>query len=339
MNETNNKTLKYYLSQKKTSKKTLVLDLDETLVHSQFTPFSIKSDITFKIDLDNQLHDIHVLIRPGVPQFLKKMAKLYEIVIFTASVSKYADPLLNIIDRNHSCSYRLFREHCSMVGITYVKDLKKLGRELKDTVIVDNSPLSYSFNPENGLPILTWFDDKNDKELYKITPILEFLSCVYDVRDYIKQIVVNNCISYENSINVIDNYSKKNNVDSFRKYIEEITVNKAKYMDYNKDENTNSNNDENGKIPHNYILEKKDKKNYVNITISNNEINNYLYFSPIYNINNNNQSNNITNNDNSHVNSNNNKNIEFKKNPKIKLNDNILQTKTNRTNQKDYYQK
>jgi RNA polymerase II subunit A small phosphatase-like protein len=200
MNESNKNSLKYYLSPKNSSKKTLVLDLDETLVHSQFLPFSIKSDIVFKIDLDNQLHDIHVMIRPGVNDFLKRMGKLYEIVIFTASISKYANPLISLIDKSHNCSYRLFREHCSLVGITYIKDLKKLGRDLKDIIIVDNSPLSYSFNSENGIPILTWFDDKKDKELYNLIPILEFLSSVYDVRVYIKKIVVNDSISYDKSL-------------------------------------------------------------------------------------------------------------------------------------------
>ena len=102
MSETSQNSLKYYLSPKSSSKKTLVLDLDETLVHSQFVPFSIKSDLILKIELENQLHDIHVLIRPGVQKFLEKMGKLYEIVIFTASVSKYADPLLDIIDKNHT---------------------------------------------------------------------------------------------------------------------------------------------------------------------------------------------------------------------------------------------
>ena len=138
MTEKNQNSIKYYLSPKSTPKKTLVLDLDETLVHSQFVPFSIKSDLVLKIDLENQIHDIHVMIRPGVNEFLKKMGKLYEIVIFTASVSKYADPLLDIIDKNHNCSHRLFREHCSMVGITYIKDLKKLGRDLKDIIIAQN---------------------------------------------------------------------------------------------------------------------------------------------------------------------------------------------------------
>ena len=86
------------LPKKSGDKKTLVLDLDETLVHSQFQPFDVPSDITLKIELEDELHDIHVMVRPGVKEFLENMGKIYEIVIFTASVSKYADPLLDIID-------------------------------------------------------------------------------------------------------------------------------------------------------------------------------------------------------------------------------------------------
>ena len=73
---------------KNNDKKTLVLDLDETLVHSGFNPFIPSSDIILKIKLDNNLHDIHVLIRPGVEEFINKMSQFYEIVIFTASLSK-----------------------------------------------------------------------------------------------------------------------------------------------------------------------------------------------------------------------------------------------------------
>ena len=350
MTEKDQNSLKYYLSPKSTSKKTLVLDLDETLVHSQFVPFSIKSDLIIKIDLENQLHDIHVLIRPGVKKFLEKMGKLYEIVIFTASVSKYADPLLDIIDNNNNCSCRLFREHCSMVGIAYIKDLKKLGRDLKDIIIVDNSPLSYSFNHENGLPILTWFNDKNDRELYNITPILEFLSDVYDVRDYIKQFVVNDSISYENAINVIEHYGKVKNDDSCKKIIEEILYNKNNYIDNKKpneniiNKNNNSYEEENGQIiisnnnNYNTINGKQGKKNYVNITISNNSINNYLYFSPIYNINNNPLNNNKCNNNGEIFIQNNNENnndFEVKINKKaLQTKNKMLNTKTNRTKSK-----
>ncbi len=183
-----------------TQKKTLVLDLDETLVHSQFGPFNIPSDVVINIEIENELHDIHVLIRPGVKEFLEKMAEIFEIVIFTASISKYAGPLLDLLDKKKFCNFRLFREHCTLLNSSFVKDLKKLGRDLKDVIIVDNSPLAYLLNSDNGLPIMTWFDDKNDRELYKITPILEFLSMVPDVRDYISKIVVNNEISYDLSL-------------------------------------------------------------------------------------------------------------------------------------------
>ena len=153
-----------------------MLDLDETLVHSQFNTFSAPSDIIIKIEIENEVHDIHVMVRPGVKEFLQDMEKIFEIVIFTASVSKYADPLLDIIDKNGYCPFRLFREHCSLINTTFVKDLERLGRDLKDIIIVDNSPLSYSLHPDNGLPILTWFEDKNDTELFKLKPVLEFLS-------------------------------------------------------------------------------------------------------------------------------------------------------------------
>ena len=195
------------LPPKTNKKKTLVLDLDETLVHSQFMAFSDPSDVVIQIELENELHDIHVMVRPGVKEFLEKMSNIYEIVIFTASVSKYADPLLNIIDKKGYCPYRLFREHCSLINTTFVKDLQRLGRDIKNIIIVDNSPISYALHPENGLPILTWFEDKSDRELYKITTILQFLSTVSDVRDFIPKFVDNNTINYEKANEIIKNYN------------------------------------------------------------------------------------------------------------------------------------
>ena len=71
------------------NKKTLILDLDETLVHSSFMPFE-RSDIVLKVDFDDAIYNIFVLVRPEVGLFLSEMASYYEIVIFTASLSKYA---------------------------------------------------------------------------------------------------------------------------------------------------------------------------------------------------------------------------------------------------------
>ena len=152
-------------------KKTLVLDLDETLIHSQHSPFSSsESDIVLKLALENDPHDIHVLIRPGAKEFIKKMNKYFEIVIFTASVSKYAIPLINLIDDKGLCIHRLYREHCSLVNTSFIKDLTKLGRDLKDIIIIDNSNVAKigMFNQVSCLPKIDVSNnllnnDKNNK--------------------------------------------------------------------------------------------------------------------------------------------------------------------------------
>ena len=199
----------YLLPPKTSDKKTLVLDLDETLVHSGFIPFETPSDVIIQIELENEIHDIHVLVRPYVKEFLESMSKRYELVIFTASLSKYANPLLNIIDKKGHCPFRLFREHCTLINTAFVKDLKKLGRDMKDIIIVDNSPVAYALNQYNGFPITSWFDDKNDFELLKIIPILEFLSYVPDVREFIKKIVSGNKVQFDIVSKVINGYYNK----------------------------------------------------------------------------------------------------------------------------------
>lgn len=73
------------------------------------------------------------------------MTKLYEIVVYTASLSKYADPLVNILDKEKVCAYKLFREHCTYYNNAFVKDLTRLGRNMTDVIIVDNSPIAFMF--------------------------------------------------------------------------------------------------------------------------------------------------------------------------------------------------
>ena len=159
------------------------------------------------IELENQKREIHVLIRPGVKEFLERISKRFEIVIFTASLSKYASPLIDILDNKNLCSYRLFREHCTFINGAFIKDLKRLDRNLKDVILLDNSPIAYMLHPENGFPIKTWYDDKSDRELYNLAPIIEFLSYVDDVRKYIPKLVENNQISLGKAMNIISEYN------------------------------------------------------------------------------------------------------------------------------------
>ena len=188
-------------------KKTLVLDLDETLVHSSFFPFR-KNDLVLHVNLDGVNYNIYVLIRPWVEQFIKEMGKIFEIIIFTASIEAYASPLLDILDKEKNIQYRLYREHCNFVNGIFIKDLKRLNRSLKDIIILDNSPLAYAFDVDNGLPILSWFDNRDDKELVHIEPLLKFLAKVPDVRKYIKKFLRNNCIIYEIANRIIKDYDE-----------------------------------------------------------------------------------------------------------------------------------
>ena len=256
----------FILPPKTSNKKTLVIDLDETLIHSQFLPFSFPSDVVLNMNIENESHNINVLIRPGAKEFIKKMQKFYEIIIFTASVPKYAMPLMDIIDEKKYCQNRLFREHCTLINNAYVKDLKKLGRELKDIVIVDNSPLSYSLNPENGIPVGTWIEDKRDRELYNLMPILEFLSGVNDVREFIPKIVFNNEISYYASRDIIKKYNDniKKNQNKIEIKNNDIPETNMKIENNNKILNNGNNVNENkvnNKISENkYLTENKESK-------------------------------------------------------------------------------
>ena len=152
---------------------TLVLDLDETLAHFFYTP----SGGTF-------------LIRPYCFQFLEEMSKIFEIVIFTAALKDYADSILDVLDPNKKLiNYRLYRQHTSVVGITYCKDLSKIGRDLGKTIIVDNLADNFKLQPNNGIHILTWLDDMKDTQLYDLGKILKDLVSRQpaDIRPIIKK--------------------------------------------------------------------------------------------------------------------------------------------------------
>ena len=115
-------------------------------------------------------------------EFLVEMAKHYEIVIYTASLNKYADPLLDLLDPHQTIRTRLFRESCVFYEGNYVKDLSLLDRDLSQAIIVDNSPSSYIFHPENAIDCSSFIDDPKDRELDQIAAFLKGIKNVPDVR-------------------------------------------------------------------------------------------------------------------------------------------------------------
>ena len=143
------------------------------------------ADVVFPVEFNGVEYNVHVAKRPHLEYFLDKVSNEFgfEVIIFTASQRVYADALLDLIDPSGQFfKHRLFREACLYVEGNYLKDLNVLGRDLSRTVLVDNSPHAYGYQVDNGIPIVSWFDDKDDTELLSLLPFLERLQNVEDVR-------------------------------------------------------------------------------------------------------------------------------------------------------------
>lgn len=167
-------------------KKTIFLDLDETLVHSQADPRPEKFDFVVRPKIEGSVVNFYVLKRPGVDDFLKSLVRKFEVVIFTAGLKEYASLVLDKLDPEGLISTRLYRDSCREIEGRFVKDLKILGRDMKSVVIVDDNPNAYECNPENAIPVKAFVDDMDDQELGKLGKFFEGCDDVEDMRDAIK---------------------------------------------------------------------------------------------------------------------------------------------------------
>eukprot|EP00008_Paramoeba_atlantica_P003970 CAMPEP_0201492232 /NCGR_PEP_ID=MMETSP0151_2-20130828/32318_1 /ASSEMBLY_ACC=CAM_ASM_000257 /TAXON_ID=200890 /ORGANISM="Paramoeba atlantica, Strain 621/1 / CCAP 1560/9" /LENGTH=275 /DNA_ID=CAMNT_0047878929 /DNA_START=11 /DNA_END=838 /DNA_ORIENTATION=+ len=168
-------------------RKTLVLDLDETLVHSSLGPEGgvMAYDFTVQVPIRANLspRTFYVFKRPYVDKFLRCVEEWYDVWIFTASLSSYADPVIDRLDQNGKLRKRLFREACLFRNTKYIKDLVRAGFDVSKTIIIDNSPDAYTHDHDNAIPIGHFYPSNvKDEELLSLLPILYCLRAVVDVR-------------------------------------------------------------------------------------------------------------------------------------------------------------
>lgn len=164
-------------------RKTVIFDLDETLVHctSSNEVGHVEIEIEFPLGVFTK---ISLNIRPFVKELLSSVSKDFEVIIFTASHKCYADKVINFLDpEGQWVHHRLYRNNCIQIDGIYVKDLRILcDRNIKDMIIVDNAAYSFAFQVNNGIPIISWYSDLEDRELFKLADYLRVLSRVEDVR-------------------------------------------------------------------------------------------------------------------------------------------------------------
>ncbi|KCV69606.1 hypothetical protein H696_04025 [Fonticula alba] len=181
---------------------TVVLDLDETLVHCRMQPWETSHDgydpdlnpsitnfydvnrneppleeMEFEIVVNGQPLRVYARLRPKLREFLQAMAdepEIFDVVVFTASQAVYADALLDRIDpAGNLVSHRRYRDTCVQVGPLFVKDLRALGRPLDRVVLVDNALLSFGYNMDSGVPIRSWYGrDRSDRALHELTELM-----------------------------------------------------------------------------------------------------------------------------------------------------------------------
>lgn len=172
--------------------KTLIFDLDETLIHctdSQKKVGEVYLPIVFPT---GEKINAGINIRPYAKYALEELSKYYQLVVFTASHSCYANKVIDYLDPTKKliCK-RLFRENCIFLpqGV-FTKDLRIFAnRKPSDLILVDNSPHTYVFNRTNGVPCIPFYDNYNDKELYKLTHFLKNVAKQLNPGDDIRSVI------------------------------------------------------------------------------------------------------------------------------------------------------
>jgi len=178
----------------------VVLDLDETLVHTHVEPEAYHD---FTIHISGH-EDLFVIVRPGLSDFFAWLKRpLIDVVVFTAGSESYAQAVVEHLDPDGVVIRQLLsRCMCTPTPLkdAFCKDLGKLTNDMSRTILVDNSPLSCMLQPENALLVDDWYGvDPNDCELERVRQVLE--ACLF--ADDVRQVLPRYCPRIQPIINSI----------------------------------------------------------------------------------------------------------------------------------------
>ena len=184
-----------YITKPNSKKYSLVLDLDETLIH-------------FKV---NHTHnDEGVLkLRPGINTFLEVIKEYYEIILFTEASEAYTELIMEAFNKNNFFEYKFYRQHTIIIGQDFVKDLQRIGRPLDKIIIIDNIAQNFRMQKNNGILIKPFYgEDQNDQALIDLIPIL-----INIAKDNID--TRNGLVKYRDEImtKITSNLFRRNNMD------------------------------------------------------------------------------------------------------------------------------
>ena len=152
-----------YITTPTKKKYTLVLDLNNTLINYE------------NDDMDNINNNSTFILRPGLLSFLNTLQPIYEIISFTNESKEISDKYLKEIEGNKKYfDFNLYKEHNILIGRNLVKDISKIGRDMKKTIIVDKLYENIKATPQNGILIKPYFGekDKNDTVLFELKKLL-----------------------------------------------------------------------------------------------------------------------------------------------------------------------
>ena len=161
--------------------------MDETLIHCVDDIEAERPQHVIEINFEDEDEPVQagINIRPFAYECLKAARRHFQVVVFTASHQTYADAVLDFLDPDRELiDARLYRDSCHQTAQgVYIKDLRIFDRPMSELVIVDNAVYSFGFQLDNGIPIIPYYNDDDDEELFHLIPYLDILAACSDVRE------------------------------------------------------------------------------------------------------------------------------------------------------------